>query len=330
MSSEKLINEWGVLVDVESVYGDGGTLTAADDGVLVLEQPVVSPEYAHDGARRGERGPMALGIKRVGKSGLTGAVSLVTEPAGAGAAYAAAVFPNIHKLLLLAGLDDTLDVTGSAESYTYIPGAGDSGGLEIYTREQKYILAGAYTDLVIAAAGPEIPVAEFAVQGLLTKPTDSAVPAITYPSVDPPKAEAMVVDIGDFLAAVVRSFTFSLNRSISPRMNQNAAGGHAGFVYGFGVPTLELEIEATDLQTTPFHKVAGLDPYVLAENATPLDLTLTVGSTQYNQYTIDANQAQLNAPIDDGEDGAAAIWTLSFDLLPSTPALKDNFSIVFD
>lgn len=330
MSAGKTLDKWGVLVKEEASYGAGSSPAAATDGVLVMEQPTVVPLFAHEGERRGTRGPMNQGIAGVGKTGLHCNPSLIMEAAGFGAAYTASNLPNIHDLMLAAGLAADIVVTGGSETVTYAPGTPTSAGAEIYTREQKYILSGIYSDLAIDADGPEVPVWTFPLWGLLAQPTESAVPAITsYNVIVPPKSVNITLEIGLYTAGIVRSWGFALNRSISPRLDAAATDGHAGFHLGGIDPVLTVSIEADDFVASPFHAASALNPYQLAAAATGLDIELVIGATQYNKWTINANQAQLQTP-EEGEDEGAAMWDLTFKLPPSAPHLLDNFDILFD
>lgn len=329
MSSTKRVTEWGLLVKPEASYGAGGTPSASTDGVLVLERPSVEIDWAADGKRRGEGGPMSHGIKRVPKSGAFAQLAAICEAHGYGAAYSATNVPNIHDLAIAAGLAAEVDTTEDSETVTYTPGTAVSAVVEAYERAQKFILKGVYADLNISADAGAVPVWEFPLVGIPTLPTDLAVPTITYPTVQPPIAEGLTLSIGDFASAVVRSFEFALNRENTPRLDANAAAGHGGYSIGGINPTLEVLCEATALQTTPFHGAAGLDPYQLAEAATAIAVSLTVGATQYNKWTLSGTAAQL-VDVADDEDGASAIWTLVFELNPTTSGGKDNLSILFD
>ena len=324
----KSLNEWGVLVKEEGSYGGGGSPSASTDGVLVNERPDVDMGYLHDGARRGETGPMSQGLQGVKKSGRQGTVSLIHEAAGGGAAYSASVKPSVHTLLSLAGFDATLDASAGTEKYTYTPGDGASGVAELYTREQMVTLTGMLADLTVGADGPEVPVWEFAVSALAALPVEDTVPAITYPSIMPPKAESMVLTMGDFASAVVRRHSLTLGRVLQQRADQNS-GGHAGFKAGAIVPVLEVDIEAEDFVADPYHAAGGINPYQLAELATALDLSWQYGSEQYNRFKFTAPAAQLE-PIGEGEDGPAGLWTLRFMLMPTTPGAKDGLEIVAD
>ncbi len=334
-STQKSLVEWGVLIKEEASYGAGGTLAEATDGVLVNERPDVDHQYVHEGARRGEAGPMGKGMLNVRKSGRFGTVTLVHEAAGGGAAYSASVKPSLHTLLKIAGFDATLVDTAESESYTYTLGSvsptepiGPGGVGEFYARQQKAQLSGILADLNISSDGPDIPVWEFPLSGMAELPTEASVPDITYPSVLPPKSESITLALGDFATAICRRFSLSLGRELGARADQNS-GGHKGFRAGQINPVLEVEIEANSFVATPFHTAEGIDPYNLSELATAVALSLTVGSVKYNKWKISAPAAQLE-PVDEGEDGPSALWTLRWSLKPSTPGAKDNLSILFD
>jgi hypothetical protein len=161
-------------------------------------------------------------------------------------------------------------------------------------------------------------------------PSDAAVPTITYtPADSPPVLENAVVTIGTYLAGIVRSFEFDGGRpEPSPRADINVAGNHAGFSRSTPItPSIKIVLEATDLVGSPYHTTAGLDPYQLAELATTIALQLKWGSAANNIFQIDAAQAQLAEVPTLEEDGATAIWTLNFDLMPSVPGLVDCYSI---
>lgn len=330
MSAGKSLDQWGVLLKGEASYGAGATVAAASDGLLVMEQPTVEPLFAHEGERRGTRGPMNQGIANVGKTGLHCNPTLIHEAAGFGAAYSATDVPSPHVLLLAAGLYGTVVVTAGSETWTYAPGVPTSAGGEIYTREQKYTLKGIYADLSIESDGPDVPVWTFPLWGILTQPDEAAVPSITsYNVIVPPKSAGITLNIGDFTAGVIRSWGFALNRAISPRLDQNASDGHAGFHLGGIDPILTVSIEAAEFASSPYHEATKLNPYQLAAAATGLAISLDLGSVQYKKWVLVAAQAQLQTP-DESEDEGAAIWDLTFKCAPSAPHLLDGFSILFD
>ena len=331
----KLANLWGVLVELEETYGTAPALAEAEDGVLVLEKPLPDVAYSISGERGGGSAPGTAGrLKRVGKGGRYAEVDLVTEMIGPGSAYAASTVPHIHDLMQAAGHTVTVDETGGSESITYAPASAiadwESVAAEIYADGEKYPLNGVYTDLEIESEGGEVPTWTFSAQGRCGTVVDADVPSITYPSDLPAKAVGISLSLGDYGSGKVRSFRFAKGQDISARTDENASDGHAGFAPGDRAPVLEVVVEKTDLEASPYHAAEGLDARALMEAATEIALSLDVGSIQYtNKFSVSASQAQL-IEVGDDEDGSVPLWTLTFALNPSTPGGNDDYSIVVD
>jgi hypothetical protein len=292
--------------------------------------------YANDGAR--SMPPGTTGYQRkVGASGRTGSTTFKAEPKGAGAAYSSSVTPNIHKLLRAAGFDAAVTLTGGSEKwvYTFSPGPVGYASLvaNLYARGELYPLQGIYSDFLIGADGPVVPIAEFAVQGLLGAISDSITPpSIAYPlaTVDPPKAANITFAYGNYAVnAIVRKWQIKAGREISPRMNQNA-GGHAGFSIGRRTPQLEVTYETPALVGSPFHSSAGIDPYQLFDLGTPLAFSLQVGSVQYDRHKWTGPAAQIMAPPTLDADGPTALTTLTLQLNPSAINANDELTGTFD
>ena len=334
MSVPKSPHLWGVMAKVEASYGAGATVVVGEDGWLVIEEPLPDISYGY-GGERGKAAGSGANLKRAAKNGETCAVDLVGEFIGPGSAYAADNYAQgIHVGMQMSGHSATGDYTASSEKFTYAPvtvlGSWTSAGLEIYVDGEKYILKGAYSDLTIAAEDGGVPIWTFPTQALVTLPTDAAVPVITsYPSLVAPTAVNIALNLGSFAGAVVRSFEFRKNQGFSPRVNQNTALGHAGFTPGRRNPQLDVLVEKTAVVADPYHTSAGLDARALEKAATAIALDLVVGSEQYQRFKIDADQAQL-VEVGDERDGDAALWALTFDLLPSAPHLEDGYTIITD
>lgn len=337
MSATKLPTIIGLAGIVEASYNAGGAISSSTDGILLAAPATPTLEYLHDGAHQPPPG-MAGYNRRVAPSGRGCSVPFQIEAKGAAAAYSASQKANIDRLLKMAGFDETLVTTGGSESSSYAPTAGGagaafkSGAFNCYARQQLFPITGAYADLEIVADGPVVPLWTFNTRGLVGAISDAAVPDITYPDLttDPPKAVNIQFTLGNFTGAKVRRFSFRLGRQITPRANQNAASGHAGYTPSRRTPTLEVAIEATSLQATPFHAAAAIDPYNLFDAASNLACSLQVGSTQYNRWKLTAGAAQLMAPPqeEDAEDGA--LWVCQFQLNPSSINLNDDVTFLFN
>jgi len=325
MTAPKLIPVFGLLGDVETVYGDGGTLTAALDGILLTEPTPMTVAYAHGGER-----PIAVGtagtLQRAAPSGRSGEFTPRVEARGAGAAYSATVLPpDIDTLMRISGHAQTLDVTASLETVTYdpesAPASYESGGFEAYTRGQLFTMASAYATLSFLIEGPSFMVFEATVMGTLSDPTDVALPVITYNTTLPPKAISLALAIGAITGTAVRRIAWTQNRNIAPRLDMNNADGHKGFSPGRRESTLEILVEAEAFATW--------DPYADWKAATVRNITFTIGSVQYNKVTFNAVQAQV-ANVTEEEDGPTALWGVTFNLGSSDGASNDEYQFVWD
>lgn len=330
----KTIYVYGIAALTEASYGAGGSPNVATDGVLLAENPDVAIGYANDGARPMPPGTMGYQL-RTTPSGRTGSTTFKVMAAGAGAAYSASVKPRAHALFRAAGFDAVVATGAGNESYTYTPTPGPTGYasavIDCYSRGEKQTLSGAYASLTITADGEVIPTLEFATQGLLALPTDVACPAIAYDTVVGPKSVgAGLLTLGNATGLILKKWQLKMTREITARLNQNTAAGHAGFAAGKRTPTLDLTVEATTRQGTPYTAATAIDPDQLFEHASALAWSITVGGVQYNRLQISGQKAQLMAPPKAGGDGPTATWDLSFQLNPSSLGANDDVTIFFN
>lgn len=337
MSAPKLRNLFGLMAKVETTYGVAVSLAGATDGILVTEIPDVKPEYVHDGSRNGRSVGMGP-LKRVNKSGRAAKLSVITEARGFGAAYSASNLPSVDRLMKAAGYGATVVTTGGLETVTYAPiaisGAGSAPAsltLESYVNSQKYALAGVYADLMAGGAAGDIPKFEFPCSGIMTATeTDAAVPAITYPTIDPPKAETMLLTIGLYTPLIVKDWQFALGRQLTPRAYDNTAARHGGFSPGDINPTLEVVVEMVALATTnPWSTATTINLRELAERGSSIAASLVVGSAQYNKYKLAGAQAQV-VDVEELEDGATSEWRIKMILPPSGPTVLDSHTWLYN
>lgn len=334
----KLPTVIGMLLKLEASYAAGGSVAAGSDGFLLAEPAVPTLEYLHDGAHAAP--PAITGFqRRVAPSGEQFSVPVKHEAKGPGAAYSASVLPTPHIPLRIAGFDAAVDTTGGAEKVTYTPTPGAVGFgsalAEFYARQQKWPGTAIYATLDrITAEGPVVPMWEFTLHGLPGAIADATVPSITYPAltIDPPKATNIGFTLGNFASnAIVKRFELVMDGPTpTPRANQNASSGHAGFARGGRrQPILTVCVEATALQSTPYHHANGLDPYNLFKAATELDCSLTVGGTQYNKFKIQPGKVQLAGPPEEDEVDGVACWVLRLQCNPTSINNNNDVSIIF-
>jgi hypothetical protein len=324
MSSTKRTFSYGVAAAIESTYGTAATIDPAQDGILVVARPDFVPTPVHDGSRNGAFG-FGGATPRVAPSGFAGEVTLEVEATGAGASYSATVLPPIARLLRACGFAQTVNV---GTSVVYAPVADSvvpaSLTLATYARGQNAQLTGVYGDFSISADGPVVPKWDFRMMGMVpADPTDGNIPAgFTVPNfaILPPKATNLALTINGVGTLRVRGFTYTHNRVLAARVDDNSTG-HAGFTPGGRTPTFEVTVETPALAT--------LNPYALRRAATAMAISMTVGATQFNRWSLAMAAAKL-VDISDGEDGPSATTTLSFVAEPTTAGGVDDVTITFN
>ena len=338
MSAPKLITTFGVLAKYESTYNAGGTAAAAADGIQVCANPIVAVNYAHDGKRPHPPGTSSAGLTRVAPSGRYASGQFKIQSKGAGAPYSSSVVPrDVDVLLRACGFGRTIVTTGGSESVTYAPVSGAQTGnafqsafLNVYGKAELYVINGLYADLTIDLLGPQPVEFTFDWDGTMTTDVaDATLPAITYaPTLLPPKSTNVAFTLGAFTSGLIRKAQLKLNRKRTPRVNINASG-HAGWSLGDRDPMLTVTVESMALPSTPYNASTAIDPYKLRDLATSLALSMTIGSVQYNRFTISSGNAQI-VDVKEVEDGASACWELSIDLSASNASAEDDISIAYN
>jgi hypothetical protein len=324
MSATKSINGFVVYAKTETSYGVTGSYSGTSDAVHCTELPEFTLGYAYDGARNVAAGTLG-NLKRIAPSGRTATGKLMIEAKGSGSAYASSAntVPNVHALLLAAGLSGSY--SGSAWTFTPTPVSGtpSSVGLRVYARGEQYDLSHGYTDFTVGSDSAAPAVFEFTFNGLASLPSDTSLPAASayiYNETAPPLNTNIGFTVDAVTSLKVRGWQFALGRTVSPRLDVNASAGHAGFQPERRNPTLTVTVEAVALST--------FNPYTDRANATSRAITYTVGATAGNRIGFSFPYAQLVDVKDTGDNGVAT-WELTYQLNPSTPGTDTDISISF-
>lgn len=317
----KTIIGFGAVVGREDSYGAGADLdTSVTHSVQGAAPPSFDIEYSYDGTRPAP--PSTYGtIQYASPTGETATGEIVVEGRGLGEAYStASTPPNLFYLLEAAGFTGSYD----SNAWTFTPvEAGTtprSVAMKIWTRGERYDISGSYANLSIASEDGSPPQFTFPFNGLPAEPVDETLPTITYNSTQPPKAEDIGLTYGAVTDLIVRSFNIDLNREISPRLDQNASSGSAGFAVGRREPELSMTVEALPLST--------FDPYAEMKSKETKNFEMTVGKTQYNRYTI-SGSAQVTG-VAKGEDGPVATWDLTMAIVLEDGSTADDLLFIFD
>jgi hypothetical protein len=328
----KLMNLSALLAKVETTYGTAVAVTATADGHLLALSDrypgLLTMGYVFDGQVGPAPGNLGM-LKRLGTLGRTVTGQIPMRAKGAAATYASTVLPNIHTMLKISGFDATL----GGGFYTYTPTADSitysSATMEYYKRGEKWTSRGTLANWSFTADNPGAPIHLFDIRGIAdTAVADATMVAPTYPTLTTaePLATGITCAIGSYTAPVIRSAAFNMNRNIdNPRINLNAADLHEGFVPNGYEPELRLVVESTAL-TYPT-AVGGFDPYKMRLNAEAIAVSVTIGSTSFNKYTVSLPQAQL-AEYTLQNDGPIGTVELVFKGYNSSPIVQTDAVVV--
>jgi hypothetical protein len=334
MSTAAVLNQViGFLGKEEATYGVAETLSATADGMLPFladgdPAPPEAIEYVFDGGIGRAPGTLAPAI-RAAPNGRFRSGMFQSLFRGLGTAYAADAMPplEVHRALKAAGFTANYSASPTPQ-WTYTPTAAGTAftslTLRQYAQASIYEQTGVLFNWSFTADGLGVPIHDFAYTGIIGLPTDQSLPAITYPTagVLPPVASAVVENIGAWSAATIRSVSLQTQRSIdNPRAAQNLAGGHAGFTPGGMVPQLTLVVERPARSTYNAESIRDL--------GTAAAVNVQFGTAQYNRWQVAFAQAQLIS-VTPQNDGPVATMELVFQAHPSTPALNDFMSVLFN
>ena len=320
--SYKSVICYGVLAKKEASYAATNTaFSTTTDSVLVSELPTLDISYVYDGAR--PNAPSSAGaLPFVAPTGRFAESSLTMEARGSGSAYtsAATVPPDVHALLLAAGMSASY----AAGEITYAPVSacdeGDSAALQFFGRGQRYTVIGGRTTFTLAADGASAAIYTFNMSGIVSgSVVDQTVANISYNQTLPPKTDNIALTLGTFTTAVVRSFSLDYGRELTPRLDLNKADAHAGFAGGRRDVTFTVSIE------TP--AISSFDILELQRNATEFATSFTIGSVAGNEITVSLPQCQIIG-VSNSEDGPISISELT--IKPSADiGLNNDISIVY-
>jgi hypothetical protein len=324
MSVAKQVLLYGLEAQVEPSYKGAVTFVPATDAVLLAEPAVMTIDYLTDGTHS-PANATASQLTRNPPAGRFAELPIRLEFRGRNAAYdgTTGIPQDIHALMRGSGHSAVFSATPTPQ-YTYAPESDtyESLGLRAFARAQQYDMKGVYCDMGFSIDGPEECVFEFNAQGLITLPTDVALPALTYATHKPPLGRNIALTVNAVTTLITRSIRFAQNRQRVGRANINesvAGDAHAGYAPGRRGPTLDITVESTALAT--------FNPYSLRDLATSFALEFTIGSVQYNRFKFSAPAAQIISVSDDADD-PVALWTISLALGTPGQTTNDEYSFL--
>jgi hypothetical protein len=244
------------------------------------------------------------------------------EARGSGSAYTstATTPPDVHALLQACGFSASFN----AGAWTYQPdsvSATDSSvAIRVFAREEQYTTMGGIGTFTLASDGASPAQYTFDISALMSgSVVDTNVATINYSTVVPPKTENIALALGTFGTAIVRAFTLTLGREISPRVNINQNDAHAGFASGRRDMAFAVTIE------TP--ATSSFDIYDLQRAGTQFATSFTIGSVTGNKFTVSLPTCQIIG-ISNGEDGPVS--TSELTIKPSSLNNANDITITYN
>lgn len=250
---------------------------------------------------------------------------------GSGTAYTASSFPpnELFRFFKACGLDATFSTTPSAQ-WLLTPTPPNTAGTVLsasdFRQQDRYDLRNLVATFTMESTPGGAVIVTFEYRALLDGvPVNAAMPAITItaPNLIPPAAAGITASLGGVTTVNVRSFKLTQNLTLdTSRPILNVSGLHNGWVRGGMAPELELVIERP-LRTL-------YNPEQLRRDATSHPVSLQVGATAFNRFTVSLPQAQIGAPVQPGNEGAISTASLRYLAHASSPMANDFFSLLFN
>jgi hypothetical protein len=286
----------GLTVLREGTYlTDAGVSTS--DGLEFVEV-TVNVQDVYDGSRDDVNTGTAGSLTPGASSGRHGEITIRGELKGPGAAYSAALddLPWYHLLLGCA-----VSGTVGGGSLTLAPVRPDLSGsftLGYYTGDGYFKFEGCRGNMRFSGTAAERGFWEFTGFGVLAAsyPTAVTLPTITYANQAdlPPVFTSGSAVLGAW-TPVIRSYEFDLGNATTPRLDGNAATGHAGFAITNRSPSWSFPGEVVGLAT--------YDPFSTSLSGTTSNLAWTHGAATGQTFAFDLDKASVQSPEMADESG---------------------------
>ena len=306
-----------VAAKVETTEGTAETLTASEGGILAID-PKVDVDIAMH-----ERTPAKASLGRL--TSLAGSrkasISFKVEVKGAGIAYSATDLPALDVYLMACGVGRALVVTPGSETVTYAPASTGVSSITIGCYEDGVLkmIKGARGNCRITMKQGEPVMMEFEFTGVHVAPTDVALLAPTYESTIPPIFRSATFTVASY-AAIMSAINIDFGNSFHLRESVNTAEGFVSNVITDRNMSGDMDPEMVLVATHDWYGIW------LAGTTGALAIG-SIGSAQYNKFTITAPKLLATKVSDDDAEGQVKAGQ-TFQLAENSG--DDEISILFD
>jgi hypothetical protein len=293
-----------VAAKIESVEGTMETITVSEAGILVRD-----PKFDPD-VNMFDRNVVSVSLSpfkdRPGTRMAT--LSFQTELIGSpnGSSYAGANQPALDVYLRACGFQR--DVAGDGSTVKYYP---RSSGLEtitiwLYADGVVYKMYGCRGNVKFSGNVGEPCMAEFSFQGVFDSVADTAIVSPTYGTAVPPPLLSATISLmdTDLYRLICASFELDMNNQLQMRQDTRQAAGFRSCLLTGRKLQGKIDPEMDLVATHPFHS------RWMAGTSAALQVG-TVGSTQYNRFTIYC-PAVVYTKIGDTDRTGISVADLSF------------------
>lgn len=322
------LHVFGLLAKVQAAYNSPETLSTSDDGFLPYLQDrapyanLISIDPQYDGAN-GVNIKTLFDQKRTQQRGFMFKGNIPHRFRGAGAVYSSgSVKPPWETMMRGAGFVRSTNSNTAIYTPLGVGVAQDILTIGAYMRGGKQLWPGmnCVSNLTIEGVGVDPPLVTFELMGVASAmPTTVAIPTITYPgeSLAPPVGAGVTLNIGDFVAPVLKSWKFTAGRDIGTVMTDLTLSEGIVGPLGWGwKPRLTLVVASTVLKTAdPWHDADQLNEFELRRLATEFPVALEWGAVDElgNHCKIDCTSAQVES-MTTGNEGPVATTELVLQL----------------
>ncbi len=307
-----------LLCKIESTYRTDPTPDGTNDAMILSEEffstMTIESQAPNnrDEVRDGTLLPVAPGVPR--GDTVSGTVNL--ELRGFGAAYTATDQPEADPFIRSSGYSATVDVTGSAEKWTY---AQEDSGFEsctiwAYGAGNVYKVSGCRCNMVWPIVAGDLGILRFEFIGFLDIVAATAsLPAQTFGAQVPQSAVGMAFTVGSWSPDIITG-EFNAGANLVVKPSGNDASGFSEVQFSRFDPRVTFSAPTVVLST--------YNPYADRLAATTRAIDWTIGGSQYNRGDLAVASAYLvSYPTHENQDGFAA-WGLEYRPI--------DFGIVFD
>lgn len=317
---------YGVAVKIETTSGVDAVPDPAVDAIETAGIPTFVGDYLEPGTRDDVVNGTLINADRTTAAGRFGKISITVEVKGSGSAGVAG---PLDALLRMCGFSKTV-VAVTSVRYSTIDTGMETASVYCWSMGKLFKLVGAVATMKYSADAAKRGLMTFDITGrLVSDPTETALPALTFSAVLPPLFHSAAATLGAWTSAdpdplIIKSVAIDLQNTITDRPSAGATDGLIGYAVTDRKTTANWTIETPALAT--------FDPFALSKAAGTSQPTSThqIGTVVGNRMKVFTGKWSLTWP-DPGANNALVTYGLKGSLgAGASGAATRELSLLFD